>query len=154
MINVVLKGVDEFLGAHVETILSPSIAKLYEVSNDEVIFTCYHSIIYHGGMDQTSYHMMITIEANKKFKNKEEEVAAYILKASKAFSVHAHLNFAYFDNEEYNRIEKDYPLFVTKSNEEEINEKEEEEFVDDEEEIYTGNMFENFDQMLEKSNRK
>ena len=26
--------------------------------------------------------------------------------------------------------------------------------VDDEEEIYTGNMFENFDQMLEKSNRK
>ena len=72
MINVVLKGVDEFLGAHVETILSPSIAKLYEVSNDEVIFTCYHSIIYHGGMDQTSYHMMITIEANKKFKNKEK----------------------------------------------------------------------------------
>ena len=27
-------------------------------------------------------------------------------------------------------------------------------YLDDEEEIYTGNMFENFDQMLEKSNRK
>ena len=45
MINIVLKGVDEFLGADVEKVLLPKVAKVLQVSMDEVLLTCMHSMI-------------------------------------------------------------------------------------------------------------
>ena len=138
MINILLKGVDEFLGSHIEKALSPSLAKIYGITTDEIVFTCLHSIIYHEGIDQTSYHMIITVEANTKYKDKEVEAADYLLKVSKAFAVHAHVYFTYLNGNEYKRIDKDYPLFVTSKEEESL-----EENLD--EEIYDGNIFEEID---------
>lgn len=149
MINVFLIGVDEFLGAHVEAVILPSIAKIYHVSNDEVFFSCMHSMIFHGGIDQTSYHMIIQIEASEEFRSYEKELAKYLLEASKAFSVHAHIRFNYYNGNEYSRIEKDYPLFVNKEEEDEPVDEEYEE-----EDIYLGNMFENFEEQLKSSKNK
>ena len=69
MINIVLKGVDEFLGADVEKVLLPKVAKVLQVSMDEVLLTCMHSMIYHGGLDQTSFHMIVTFEMEEKYQN-------------------------------------------------------------------------------------
>lgn len=145
MINIVLKGVDEFLGSHVETALSPQIAKILKVDGDEILFVCLHSMIYHGGIDQTSYHMIVTVELDEKYREKERELAEYILEASRNFSVHCHLGFIYLASSSYARIEKDYPLFVTASNEVEIKESEE-----DEEEIYLGDVFADFDRQMKE----
>ena len=117
MINVILKGVDEFLGSHVESLLTPKIASICKVDNDDVVFTCVHSIIYHGGVDQTSYHMIITFELEDKFSSYEKELANFVLEASKNFAVHCHVSFSYLSKPYYQRIEKDYPLYVTMENE-------------------------------------
>ena len=138
MINVILKGVDEFLGSHVESLLTPRIASICKVSNDEVVFTCLHSIIYHGGVDQTSYHMIVTFELEDKYSPFEKELANFVLEASKSFAVHCHINFNYLSKPYYQRIEKDYPLYVTMENEVAIEEDEESE------EVYTGDIFANF----------
>lgn len=146
MINVVLKGVDEFLGSHVEAVLSPQIAKILKVDGDEIMFVCLHSMIYHGGIDQTSYHMIVTVELDEEYREKERELAEYILEASRNFSVHCHVNFVYLASKSYARIEKDYPLFVTASNEVEIEESE----AEDEEEIYLGDVFADFDRQMKE----
>lgn len=146
MINVVLKGVDEFLGSHVEAVLSPQIAKILKVDGDEIMFVCLHSMIYHGEIDQTSYHMIVTVELDEEYREKERELAEYILEASRNFSVHCHVNFVYLASKSYARIEKDYPLFVTASNEVEIEESE----AEDEEEIYLGDVFADFDRQMKE----
>ena len=138
MINVILKGVDEFLGSHVESVLTPKIAAICKVRNEAVVFTCLHSIIYHGGVDQTSYHMIVTFELEEKYLPFEKELANFVLEASKSFAVHCHISFTYLNKPYYQRIEKDYPLYVTMENEVSIEEN------DENEEIYTGDIFANF----------
>lgn len=117
MINVILYGVDEFLAKHIEERFSPEIARICEVNTNQVILTCVHSMIYHGGVDQTSFHMQILVELNEEFREFEEDLAYFILKASKEFSVHAHLDFKYVEDEGYERIDENYPLYISKSNE-------------------------------------
>ena len=70
MINIVLKGVDEFLGSHVEEVFSPQVAKILNVNQDEILLICLHSTIYHKGVDQTSYHMIVNFELEE---NMDEE---------------------------------------------------------------------------------
>jgi hypothetical protein len=61
-----------------------------------------------------------------------------LLEASKSFAVHCHISFTYLNKPYYQRIEKDYPLYVTMENEVSIEEN------DENEEIYTGDIFANF----------
>ena len=74
MIHILLRGVDEFLGKHVETLITPQISKICHVENDEVLLTCLQSMIYHGGVDQTSYHMIVNFELEEKYREYEEQV--------------------------------------------------------------------------------
>ena len=148
MINIVLKGVDEFLGSHVDEVVSPQVAKILNVSNDEVVVTCLHSIIYHNGVDQTSYHMIVNVELEEKYRSLEEKLAEYILSVSKNFAVHCQVSFSYCENKVYSRIDEEYPLFVTNSNEVIIEDNEEET-----QEVYLGDMFANFEEQLKNSKK-
>lgn len=139
MINILLKGVDEFLGAHVEKALVPAVAKVLKIKEDEIFVTCLHSMIYHQGVDQTSFHMIVTFEMTRQYKKSELELVELVLNLSKNFSVHAHVNFNYLSQDFYSRIDEKYPLFVTKSNEVNIEENDE-----DEDEIYLGDIFADF----------
>lgn len=143
MINIVLKGVDEFLGADVEKVLLPKAAKVLQVSMDEVLLTCMHSMIYHGGLDQTSFHMIVTFEMEEKYRKFEKELIKCVFEVSKNFSVHSHVNFLYLTPTSSN-IDKEYPLYVTESNRVIIEDDE------NEEEVYTGNMFSNFEEQLKE----
>ena len=148
MINIVLKGVDEFLGSHVDEVVSPQVAKILNVSSDEVVVTCLHSIIYHNGIDQTSYHMIVNVELEEKYRSQEEKLAEYILSVSKNFAVHCQVSFSYCENKVYSRVDEDYPLFVTNSNEVVV-----EENQDEPQEVYLGDMFANFEEQLKNSKK-
>ena len=148
MINIVLKGVDEFLGSHVDEVISPQVAKILNVSSDEVVVTCLHSIIYHNGIDQTSYHMIVNVELEEKYRSQEEKLAEYILSVSKNFAVHCQVSFSYCENKVYSRVDEDYPLFVTNSNEVVV-----EENQDEPQEVYLGDMFANFEEQLKNSKK-
>ena len=154
MVNVVLKGVDEFLGGEIEETISSKIAEILHINIDEVIFTCFNSMIFHKGVDQTSYHMIVTFELNSKFRNYEKQLADFMLSAGKNYAVHCLVNFYYFEKEAYSRIDENYPLFIDKSNEVVVNENSyDEEYEDDdenysEEEVYTGDVFLDFENQL------
>lgn len=148
MINVVLKGVDEFLGSSVAKVISPEIANILNVSQDDVIVTCLHSIIYHNGIDQTSYNMLLTFELEEQYRSLEQKLVDYIFSVSRNFSVHCHINFSYLSRKTYSYIDNNYPLFVTESNEVVIEEN------DSEDEIYLGDMFVDFEDKIEKSNKR
>lgn len=152
MIQILLKGVDEFLGAHIEKELTPNIAKICDVKNDDIYFISLHSIIYHQGVDQTSFHMIMQIELEEKYRKNENELVEYLLNASKKFAVHCHIQINYSNGNVYERIDKSYPLFVTSSNQVEIEDDNEDD--NEEDEIYTGNIFEDFEARLKENGEK
>lgn len=139
MINILLKGVDEFLGSEVEKTIVPKVAKLLKINEDEIFVTCLHSMIYHQGVDQTSFHMIVTFEMTNEYQKYELELVKLILELSKNFSVHAHVNFTYFSKGFYSRIDNNYPLFVTENNQVNI-----ENESDEDDDIYLGDIFADF----------
>lgn len=145
MVNIILKGVDEFLGSHIEKTILPNIAKILKIDESEIMVICLHSIIYHNGVDQTSYHMLVEFELDNQYEQYEESLADYILLESKNFAVHCHINFKYCEYKTYSRIDKDYPLYVTEANEVVIEDSEE---VN--EDIYLEDVFADFDKQLKK----
>ncbi len=152
MIQVLIKGVDEYLGVHVEEVLLPGLMKITKAEETEIIFTCLHSIIYHNGVDQTSLHMVIDLDLDPKYISLEKQIADYLLEESSKFSIHAHIQFNYVNGKSYHRIDESYPYYVTDKNSIEIEDDEDEEV---EQEIFTGNIFENFEEKIkEKENKK
>ncbi len=116
MVKIYMYGADEFLGRDISSMMSGRLAKIYQIKEEEILFIAVNSIIYHQGVDQTSYHLFFHVEAPSAFKKHEQEMKNYLLSASEDFSVHSHVEFHYEDNEVYSRIDEEYPLFVTEKN--------------------------------------
>lgn len=146
MINVVLKGMDIYLASDLEKKLTESLAKIMKVNEREIICSAMESLVYHGGIDQTSMHLYIDVECDKKYAKFESDVAKFLLELSKQFAIHSHVLFKYYDEINlHESIDHQYPLFLDEGNIANIEtDQEEEENVD----IFTGNAFEKYEHLL------
>ncbi len=152
MINVTLIGQDIYLASEIEKGMLSQLAKLYEVDEDEIIVSAHESFLYHGGVEQTSYHLLVRVEAEHKYCSLEKNVAKFLLKYLENYSVHVRVYFLYFEsNHLYERINEDYPLYLNESN---LVNVEDSSFEDEEEDIYTGNIFEEFDRQVKAQEAK
>ena len=86
---------------------------------------------------------IVTFEMEEKYRKFEKELIKCVFEVSKNFSVHSHVNFLYLTPTSSN-IDEEYPLYVTESNRVIIEDDE------NEEEVYTGNMFSNFEEQLKE----
>ena len=73
MIIVTLKGADVFLSGEVERALFPLLAKVYNVDENELILHAQDGYLYHDGMDQTSFNLIVKVESDVSFESKEKE---------------------------------------------------------------------------------
>lgn len=154
MINITLIGQDIFLAAEIDKGMLKSLAKLYEVKEEEIIVSAHESFLYHDGVEQTSYHLLVRVEASKKYGACEELVAKYLLHYLKKYAIHIRVYFVYFSEENYyEEINEDYPLYLKESNivEEDFPDSSQEE---EDEEIYHGNIFEEFDKLVKEQEEK
>ena len=149
MINITLIGQDIFLGSEIEKGMLKPLAKLYEVSEDEIIVSAHDSFIYHDGVEQTSYHLLVRVEAPSMYSVFEKLIAKYLLKYLKLYAIHIRIYFIYFSSDHYyEEINDEYPLFLKENN---IIEAQDSSFEEEDEEIYHGNIFEEFDKALKES---
>lgn len=146
MINVTLKGIDIYLGGEFDRKIHAKLASLFEVPSVEIITTVSESLVYHQGVDQTTYQLVIKFELSKRYQPFEKQVAEFVLDASKDFSVHTLCYFVYIDEDHiYERIDEDYPRFMNEKNVVGYEDEEDEEKEEDVE-VFTGNIFQNFDE--------
>ncbi len=150
MILITLNGADVYLAEEIEKGMLDNLSKIYKVHSNEILFHAVDGRLVHNGMDQTSYHLIVHIEADSKFIVLEKEIAKYILDYSSSYSVHAKVYFSYFDSSHlYERNDEDYDPYLTKSNSVEIQENNEQN-----EEIYDGNIFKEYEHMFPDEEKK
>ena len=148
MITVTIYGLDQFVVGNLSRELTPLVAKLYEVSEDDVIFIAPEAMVFHKGTEQTSWNILIQVRAPKKVSVLQEQMAQLMLHGIGDVAIHRTVEFVYYSQDDrYEKINGDYPRFITDENlvdiDTEYNEDLEE--GEDEDQIYTGDIFEGLD---------
>lgn len=153
MITVIFYGLDEFVVGRLSRELTPSLAKLYEVDEDEVNFVAPNNMVFHNGVEQTSWNVLIHVHAPMKVSVLQDEVAQFLVRAIGDIAIHKIIEFYYYSSDNrYESINKDYPRYIREDNIVETEcddddcccDDEEREEGEGEDEIYTEDIFQDF----------
>ena len=147
MITVIIYGLDQFVVGRLSREMTPNLAKIYELSEDEILFIAPNDMIFHKGVEQTSWNIIIHVHAPKKVSVLQDQVARLILESIGDVAINKILEFYYYSKDNrYSKINTTYPRFIAADNlinvaEEDYEDKEEGEGDDD---IFTGDIFQDF----------
>lgn len=147
MITVIIYGLDQFVVGRLSREMTPNLAKLYELSEDEILFVAPNDMIFHKGVEQTSWNIIIHVHAPKKVSVLQDQVAKLILESIGDVAINKILEFYYYsEDNRYSKINETYPRFIAADNlinvaDEDYEDKEEGEGDDD---IFTGDIFRDF----------
>ena len=145
MITIIFYGLDQFVVGRLSRELTENIAKLYEVKEEEITFIAPNDLVFHNGVEQTSWDLLIHVHAPKRSALVQDEVATFLLNAIGDVAIHKTVEFYYYvEGNRYQKINEDYPRFITEENLvdtefDEYNEDIEEGEEDDQ--VYTGDIF-------------
>ena len=148
MVIVNFSGLDIFLVGELNKAIHSKIAAAYGLDDEDVIFQASDSFIFYKGTEQTSFNLLIKVDAPEEYVDSEEMVASILMEASKNYAVHARILFQYYDpTHYYERVNKDYPEYIEDNQEVDIDESEyDDEQEYDEDSLYTGNVFKDLDE--------
>lgn len=148
MISVFIYGLDQFVVGDVSRELTPLLAKLYEVDEDEINFVAPNTMIFHKGMEQTSWNALVIVNLPLKVSVLQEKAAQVIFSALEEIAIHVDIRFQYYSVDHRNaKINPNYPRYISEDNVvnadsdhccEDLEEGEEND------QIYTGDIFENY----------
>ena len=117
MITFLIYGLDQFVVGRLSRELSLGLADIYETSEDMFEFIAPEATVFHNGVEQTSWDIFVKINASQRYALIEEVVAKYLLSQLSYFAINVHLEFTYFDEDRvYEKINKEYPRFITEEN--------------------------------------
>lgn len=156
MVIIHFYGLDMFLVGELNEKIHSKVAKVFNVDEEDVIFSASDSFVYFKGHEQTSFNLVIKVESPVKYKQFEKEVASLLLEETKDFSVHTRLLFNYYqENNYYERLNDNYPEYIVSDVEATIDEPEYDEDKEyNDEDIYLGNVFEDMNFKEEEENEK
>lgn len=146
MITITIYGLDQFVVGNISRELTPLVAKLYEVSEDEVNFIAPQAMMFHKGVEQTSWNILIEVRAPKKVSVLEKQMSELMLHGIGDVAIHVAVEFFYYSQENrYTKINDSYPRFITEENLVDVEDEdalEDMEEGEDEDQIFTGDIFE------------
>ncbi len=184
MITIHILGLDQYVVGHYSKENTANLAQLYESDPELLNFHAPNTMVFHEGVEQTSWNTIVIVRAPKKYKVVEAQVADYLLKTLNEFSMNLEIEFEYFEEDSrYEYINGKYPRYIGEDNVhvhefnfdgeegEEVplehihdhdhahEEEEEEDSLDgiditDPDQIYLGNAFEGFEERLSESKKK
>ena len=148
MITIVIYGLDQFVVGRLSREMTPNLAKLYELSEDEIIFVAPQNMVFHKGVEQTSWNIIIHVHAPKKVSALQDQVAKLLLESIGEVAINKNLEFYYYsEDDRYSKLNESYPRFIASDNLVDIEEEEYDEDMEEgegEDEIFTGDIFRNF----------
>ena len=147
MITVTIYGLDQFVVGRLSREMTPNLAKLYELSEDEILFVAPENMIFHKGVEQTSCNVIIHVHAPKKVSVLQDQVAKLILESIGDVAINKILEFYYYsEDNRYSKFNDSYPRFIATDNLVDIAEEDYEDMEEGEgeDEIFTGDIFEKF----------
>ena len=151
MITISILGLDQYVVGTYSKNHTKNLASLFETNLDNISFYAPNSYMFHNGVEQTSWNTLVRIHAPHKYEVLEKKVAKYILETLKEFTINLSIEFYYYEEEHrYAYNNEKYPHFLTEDNVVNV----EEEELGEDEELFEGNIFEEFEKELKKSNKE
>lgn len=144
MITITIYGLDQFVVGNLSRELTPLVAKLYEVEEDDVNFIAPQAMVFHKGVEQTSWNILILVNAPKKVSVLEDQMAQLMLHGIGDVAIHVTVEFNYYlQDSRYTKINENYPRFISDDNLVDIDDEYPEDIEEGEEddEIFTGDIF-------------
>lgn len=144
MITIIFYGLDQFVVGRLSRELTENIAKLYEVNKEEVVFIAPNDLLFHDGVEQTSWNLLIHVHAPKRSAIVQDDVATFLINAIGDVAIHKTVEFYYYAPENrYQKLNEQYPRYISEDNlvdtEQYYDENIEEGEEDDQ--IFTGDIF-------------
>lgn len=147
MITVTIYGLDQFVVGRLSREMTPNLAKLYETSEDEILFVAPENMVFHNGVEQTSWNIIIHVNAPMRTKIVEKQVATFILESIGDVAINKVIEFYYYsEDNRYSKFNESYPRFIAPDNLVDVAEEDYEDMEEGEgeDEIFTGDIFQNF----------
>ena len=147
MISIEVFGLDQFVVGNLSKDLTPRIAKLYGVDEEDIIFISPQVMVFHKGVEQTSWNVIIHVNAPKKVSVLQDQVAKLILESIGDVAINKVVEFYYYsEDNRYSKLNESYPRFIDSDNLVDIAEEDYEDMEEGEgeDEIFTGDIFQNF----------
>ncbi len=144
MITITIYGLDQFVVGNLSRELTPLVAKLYEVSEDDVIFLAPQTMVFHKGTEQTSWNILIHVNAPKKVSVLQDQMAELMLHGIGDVAINVAVEFYYYSQDDrYEKINESYPRWLSDENLVSVDDEYPEDLEEGEEEdqIYTGDIF-------------
>ena len=156
MITISFLGLDQFVVGKYSREHTVNLAQAFECDPDEINFYAPYSMIFHEGVEQTSWNILIIVSAEEKYRPFEEMVAQYLMNTVKDFSVHIEIHFEYFaNNSAYKLINDEYPMYLTEKNVVKVDDsysEDDSEEEPNEDDLYLGDVFAGMEEKLEAAN--
>ena len=147
MITIIIYGLDQFVVGRLSREMTPNLAKLYELSEDEIIFVAPQNMVFHRGVEQTSWNIIIHVHAPKRAAVLQDQVAKLLLESIGDVAINKILEFYYYsESDRYSKLNENYPRFIAEDNLVDVASEEYEDMEEGEgeDEIFTGDIFQNF----------
>lgn len=154
MIYISIFGLDQFVVGDLSQEITPLIAKLYEVNEDDVNFISTNNMVFHNGVEQTSWRAIIEVKAPEELERLQENAKEILFHFVSQVAIHVEVVFSYYcHHDRFVKLNPEYPNYMEDSNlvnaEEEYHEDMEEGEEDDQ--IFTGDIFENIEEKMKHS---
>jgi hypothetical protein len=115
--NIDFFGLDMYIVSELSPKIETKLSTLLKVNKDEIIITATEATILHQGVDQNAWQTIIRFKLMKNLQPLQSTIAEEVYKIIKAHTIHVSMTFEYMEAfHEVNFIAKDYPRFVTETN--------------------------------------
>ena len=147
MVNVFVYGLDQFVVGEVSLELTANLAKVMEISEDEINFVAPHDMVFHNGVEQTSWRVYVEVKLPQTFEKLQDQIRKVILHYLCEVAVHVEILFYYFAMSEHSQyINDQYDPYLTEDEASTYEDYETEEAIEGEgdNEVYTGDIFSSY----------
>ena len=148
MITLTIYGLDQYIVGRLSKEMTHNLADLYEVSEDDINFIAPDSMVFHNGVEQTSWNALVRVNLPKKVMVLQEEAAKLIMSMVQGPTINVAVEFYYYsEDNRYEKINEDYPRFITDDNLVDVEDYDEEtQYIegDGKDEVFTGDIFKDF----------
>lgn len=148
MITLTIYGLDQFVVGQLSKEMTHNLADLYEVSEDDINFIATSNMVFHKGVEQTSWNALVRVHLPKKVMVLQDDAARLIMDMIQGPTINVAVEFYYYsEDNRYEKINEDYPRFITDDNLVDAEDDyEETQYIegDGKDEVFTGDIFKDF----------
>ena len=145
MVNIFVYGLDQFVVGNISLDVTSDLAKLLEVEEDEINFVATNAMVFHKGVEQTSWQAIIEVQLPEECRYEQDNVAKLLRHYIDENAIHVYFRFVYINKRETKEeVNDDYPRYLTEENQVDFSfdeDNEEREEGDGDDDIYTGDIF-------------